>query len=318
MSQDPREEQKVLRDCFRATGGLPVATLGLYHQYIRCGGPIQRQSSQRNSTPPIKMNCYLFASLALVAALVGLTDSTIVLATGAGLTVSAAAALGAAGVAAVGALALGAAAVIGLANKRGKRETISCLPFNNPELFFSIAANTDFLDCGRRYLCELEATPVEFLAEEEMMIRDVFGQGSTSINGSAGSFYAEASTIGINGGVAACVQSFSSCPFDRKTIFLAFEEAKKAQNQIKEFPKVQFLTELTWLNLEENNIRSLPLNLFGTLSFACELWINNNPLSDVAAGTLLPLPNTSQIRTNASVFVWARDEDERTQLLGWE
>ncbi|KAK3893942.1 hypothetical protein Pcinc_002275 [Petrolisthes cinctipes] len=175
------------------------------------------------------MNCYLLASLALVAALVGLTDSTIVLATGAGLTVGAAAALGA-GVAAVGALALGAAAVIGLANKRGrgKRETISCLPFNNPELFFSMAANTDFLDCGRRYLCELEATPVENLAEEEMMIRDVFGKGSTSINGSAGSFYAEASNIGINGGVAACVQTFSSCPFDRKTIFLAFEEAKKA------------------------------------------------------------------------------------------
>ncbi|KAK3893943.1 hypothetical protein Pcinc_002276 [Petrolisthes cinctipes] len=88
------------------------------------------------------------------------------------------------------------------------------------------------------------------------------------------------------------------------------------RNQIKEFPKLQFLTELTWLDLEANNIRSLPLNLLGTLSSACELWINDNPLNDVAAGTLLPLPNGSQIRTNTSVFVWARDEDERTQLLG--
>lgn len=54
-------------------------------------------------------------------------------------------------------------------------------------------------------------------------------QGSTSINGSAGSFYAEASTIGINGGEAACAQTFSSCPFNRKTISQAFDKAKKAQ-----------------------------------------------------------------------------------------
>ncbi|KAK3868524.1 hypothetical protein Pcinc_026087 [Petrolisthes cinctipes] len=65
------------------------------------------------------------------------------------------------------------------------------------------------------------------------------------------------------------------------------------RNQIKEFPKLQFLTELTWLDLEANNIRSLPLNLLGTLSSACELWINDNPMNDVAAGTLLPLPNGS-------------------------
>lgn len=87
------------------------------------------------------------------------------------------------------------------------------------------------------------------------------------------------------------------------------------RNQIEEFPNVQFLSELIWLDLEANNIKSLPLNLFGTLSSACELWINDNPMSDVAAGTLLPLPNGSEIRTNASVLVWARDEEERTLLL---
>lgn len=121
------------------------------------------------------MNCRLLASLALAAALVGLTDSTIILATGTATGVAVGAAGLAAGVAAVGALAVGAAAVLGLARKRGRREAVSCLPFNNPELFFSIAANADFLDCGRRYLCELEATPDENLAVDEQLIRDVFG-----------------------------------------------------------------------------------------------------------------------------------------------
>lgn len=54
-------------------------------------------------------------------------------------------------------------------------------------------------------------------------------RGSSSINGSAGSFYAEASNIGLNGGEAACAQTFSSCPFNRKTISQAFEKAKEAQ-----------------------------------------------------------------------------------------
>lgn len=87
------------------------------------------------------------------------------------------------------------------------------------------------------------------------------------------------------------------------------------RNHVKAIPELQFLPHLTWLNLESNDVSTLPLALLGDLSLPCQLWINDNPLSDVAAATLLPLPNGSEIRTNASVAVWARDEEERTRLL---
>ena len=141
------------------------------------------------------MNGRLAIALALGAACVGYVQSIIVpvLVTGTttatSITVSAAGL--AAGAAAVGALALGAGAAVGLAagsagrrsrgrgryhHGRGKREIVtSCLPFNNPEIYFSMAANSDFLDCGRRYVCELEATADDKLAQEELLIRSLFG-----------------------------------------------------------------------------------------------------------------------------------------------
>ncbi|KAG0726720.1 Carboxypeptidase N subunit 2 [Chionoecetes opilio] len=87
------------------------------------------------------------------------------------------------------------------------------------------------------------------------------------------------------------------------------------RNQVKAIPELQFLPDLTWLNLEANDLSTLPLALFGDMSSPCKLWINDNPISDVAAATILPLLDGSEIRTNASVAIWARDEVERTQLM---
>lgn len=124
-----------------------------------------------------QMNGRLLIALALGAALVNIAHSIILVGTGtaaAATTVSVSAAGLAAGAAAVGALAVGAAAAVALAS-RGKREASSCLPFSSPEIYFSMAANSDFLDCGRRYVCELEATADQKLAHEELLIRNLFG-----------------------------------------------------------------------------------------------------------------------------------------------
>lgn len=87
------------------------------------------------------------------------------------------------------------------------------------------------------------------------------------------------------------------------------------RNHVQAIPKLDFLPRLTWLNLEANDMTALPGTLFGDLLFPCKLWINDNPLSAVAASTLLPLPGGSEIRTNASVAIWARDDGENSQLL---
>ncbi|XP_071538296.1 uncharacterized protein [Panulirus ornatus] len=171
------------------------------------------------------MNGRLLIVVVLGAAYVGLADGIILATVGtAGVSVATAGLV--AGAAAVGALAIGALAIAAKGRRRGKRETVSCLPFDNPELFFSMAANSDLLDCSRRFVCELEATAEENLAEEEILIRNVFSRSSTATNGTAGSLYAEAGRLGAIEGVAACATTFSTCPFDRKTIFLAFQDAK--------------------------------------------------------------------------------------------
>lgn len=124
------------------------------------------------------MNGRLLIALALGAALIDfaqciflLTTTGTAAAATTGLTVSGAG-LAAAGV--VGGLALGALAAVAVA-RRGKREASSCLPFSSPEIYFSMAASSDVLDCGRRYVCELEATADDKLAQEEILIRNLFG-----------------------------------------------------------------------------------------------------------------------------------------------
>lgn len=47
-----------------------------------------------------------------------------------------------------------------------------------------------------------------------------------AVTGIAGGYFAEAGAVGAVNGTAACLQNFSTCPFDRKTIYLAFKESQ--------------------------------------------------------------------------------------------
>lgn len=49
-------------------------------------------------------------------------------------------------------------------------------------------------------------------------------RSSSAISGVAGGFFADAGKVGAVNGTAACAQTFSSCPFDRKDIYQAFRE----------------------------------------------------------------------------------------------
>ncbi|XP_063588309.1 protein slit-like [Penaeus indicus] len=95
----------------------------------------------------------------------------------------------------------------------------------------------------------------------------------------------------------------------------SLEQLILVRNEVEAVPELDFLPRLTYLDLEANNIRSLPKKLLGALSAPCALWINDNPLSDVAASMLLPLPNGSEIRTNASVVVWAQNDAEMSSMF---
>merc|ERR1739838_198171 len=179
-----------------------------------------------------KMNTLVLAALAVVA-LVQVADSVLLVSSTGALTLGTLTLTGVSGAgllaggAAVGALLLGKAALLAVANK-SKRETANCLPFKNAELYFQLAANGDFLGCGRRFVCELESTPKENLAEEEQLLLGLFGSSASAVNGTARGVFVEAGAIGINEGVVGCARAFESCPFDRKTIFLAFQESQNS------------------------------------------------------------------------------------------
>ncbi|XP_068236004.1 uncharacterized protein [Palaemon carinicauda] len=173
----------------------------------------------------MQMNVQVPFALLSVFALVGVMNGTILLTTGTTAVISGANLLGAAAVA--GALTLGAVALKTAAG-RGKRDAASCLPLGSAGLYFTMAANGDILDCGRRFVCELEATDEDKLAEEEVLIRNIFSRTTTAFNRTAAGFFAEAGALGTSQGIEACASTFKTCPFDRKTIFLAFKQTQRA------------------------------------------------------------------------------------------
>ena len=109
--------------------------------------------------------------------------------------------------------------------------------------------------------------------------------------------------------------SITEVPVDIIKSLVNLEKLIFVRNHVASIPELGFLSHLTWLNVESNDLTSLPLELFGELSSPCQLWINDNPLSDVAAQTFLSLPNGSEIRTKASMVIWAKNEEEKVQLL---
>ena len=122
-----------------------------------------------------------FNTLAVLVISQIVSSTLVITSTGTGLTIGLAtltasnvATLGTAGSAVAGVL-LGAKALNAILQpKRHKREAAVCLPFKNPELYFSMAKNSNVKDCGRRFVCELEATEDKDLSNDEILVKKVF------------------------------------------------------------------------------------------------------------------------------------------------
>ena len=116
------------------------------------------------------MNSLLVGALLVASTLFAMTESFVVTGVAVGSTALAAGGL------VVGALALGAKKLLLLkAIRRGKRDASSCASFDNPDTYFALAASGDSLDCGRRFVCEVQAAPEQNLTTEELLIRNLFG-----------------------------------------------------------------------------------------------------------------------------------------------
>ncbi|XP_042210812.1 uncharacterized protein LOC121858434 [Homarus americanus] len=153
-----------------------------------------------------------------------LTAATISLGAASSTTAAAAAFAG------VGALALaGVLVATQAASSKGKRSAPTCLPVSNPDLFFTLAANSDKLGCGMRLVCELESTPDEALTHQEKLILGLFGRTPVPVNfeqlNSPKASFQYAAFVGAKAASPAeCAKTFNMCPFDRVTMIKAFQK----------------------------------------------------------------------------------------------
>ena len=137
-------------------------------------------------------------------------------------------------VAGIGALAIaGALATSQLIDIRRKKRSETCLPISNPDVFFTLAANSDHLGCGMRLICELELTSDDKLSKEERLILGLFGRSPKPVNkdelSTAKSGFQYAAFVGANAeDISECSKVFNNCPFDRITMMKAFKKVNKA------------------------------------------------------------------------------------------
>ena len=93
---------------------------------------------------------------------------------------------------------IGAGAALGglaaAATRRGKRAAVDQFTIGEEFLFNAIAA-MDEKDCGKRYVCELAATPIEALSQEELTSLLLF-QTAPAIQNSGKAVFDEAVRIG--------------------------------------------------------------------------------------------------------------------------
>lgn len=100
-----------------------------------------------------------------------------------------------------------------------KREICTNLPVRNPEVYFTMAQDSDFLGCSQRFVCEVVAADTKHeLSQEEKIIKSTFRAQLSAPVGSAKALYIKAAGRVIQEGPEACAQHFSTCPFDRKPI----------------------------------------------------------------------------------------------------
>merc|ERR1711953_1580213 len=126
------------------------------------------------------------------------------------------------GVAALGILGLAVVKMALLANaeSRHKRSTVE-----------DIAA-MDVDDCGKLFVCQLEAVPAEERSVEEQLIANLFGESSTIDPAQAKAEYDLVAYLGqATHSKVACARRYQRCPVDRKTIAQAL--AKMARQPAK-------------------------------------------------------------------------------------
>ncbi|CAL4062225.1 unnamed protein product [Meganyctiphanes norvegica] len=163
--------------------------------------------------------------LGLAASIPTLTLPTLTLGAAAANAVTLGAVAGVAGLAAAGLL-----AAAGAAGSK-KRSVDSCMPFANPDLFFTLAASSDKLGCAQKLVCVLEKTPDELLSDSEKLILNLFGRAPAPVKfdelNTPKSSFQYAAFVGANNGD--CVATFNLCPFDRDTMMQAFAAASVNQ-----------------------------------------------------------------------------------------
>ena len=125
--------------------------------------------------------------------------------------------VGAATLAGVGGViaAIGAGAALGglaaAATRRGKRAAVDTVTIGE-EFIFNAIASMDDKDCGKRYVCELAATPVQELSQEELTSLLLF-QTAPAIQNSGKALFDEAVRVGaFSRSHQACEVRYAQCP----------------------------------------------------------------------------------------------------------
>ena len=111
--------------------------------------------------------------------------------------------------------AVGAGAALGglaaAATRRGKRAALDTVTIGE-EFIFNAIASMDDKDCGKRYVCELAATPVQELSQEELTSLLLF-QTAPAIQGSGKALFDEAVRVGaFSRSHQACEVRYAQCP----------------------------------------------------------------------------------------------------------
>jgi len=142
------------------------------------------------------------------------------------------AAVGTGAAAVVGALAAGS-----LLHRRRYRRDVEgnsvCTNFENEELLYVLAANSDQLGCGQRLVCELEASNDANLSFVEQSILELFGRNVKPLKASQmlnpKSLYHYAAQVGSKAEhVDECAEIFDLCPLDRAAIMETYSRFSSA------------------------------------------------------------------------------------------
>merc|ERR1711874_64871 len=123
------------------------------------------------------------------------------------------------GVAALGILGLAVVKMALLSGEeaRQKRSTVEDLA--EIDNYFENIAAMDVDDCGKLFVCQLEAVPAEERSVEEQLMGNLFGESSTIDPAQAKAEYDLAAYLGqATHSKVACARRYQRCPVDRKTI----------------------------------------------------------------------------------------------------